>query len=35
MAVTLGRLEAIVIPLLADALIDRFEEVVLERNAEA
>jgi hypothetical protein len=35
MAVALGRLGAILIPLPADALIERFEEVVFERNAEA
>lgn len=35
MAVAPGRLEAILIPLPADGFVERFEEVVLERNAEA
>jgi len=35
LAVALGRLEAILISLPADAFIERFEEVVLARNAEA
>ena len=35
LAVAPSWLEAILIPLPADAFIERFEKVVLERNAEA